>query len=305
MSWPSPYLLLVLTSLFWSGNFVLGRAVHGVIPPLALSFWRWALALLILLPFAWRHLHRDWTLVCRSWPVLLGLAVLGVSNFNTFVYVGLQTTTASNAVLLVATTPVFIIALSLLLGHRLSWVQAIGILVSLTGVAVIVAKGEPQRLLQLRLNPGDLWVLGAALSWALYSVALRWRPRGLHDLSFLGATIGLGLLPLLPPYAWELAQGYRFDPNPVTGAALGYVAVFPSVLAYVFWNRAVHEVGSALSGQFIHLMPVFGTLLSVLLLDERLYGFHLLGIVLVAAGIALATGRRSGSLRLHSRSSNP
>jgi len=294
MSRPSPYVLLVLTSLFWSGNFVLGRAVHGVIPPLALSFWRWALALLIVLPAAWPYLRHDWPLVRRHWLMLFGLAVLGVTNFNTFVYLGVQTTTASNAVLLVATTPVIIVALSLLLGQRLNTVQILGILVSLTGVAVIVAKGEPQRLLQLRLNPGDLWVLGAALSWALYSIALRWRPPGLHGLSFLCATIGLGLLPLLPLYAWELAQGDGFEVNTVTGAVLGYVALFPSVLAYVFWNRAVHEVGAARSGQFIHLMPVFGTLLAVLFLGERLHPFHLLGIVLVATGIVLTTGRRSG-----------
>ena len=295
MSWPSPYLLLVLTSLFWSGNFVLGRAVHGLVPPLALSFWRWALALLLALPFAWPHLRRDWPRLRRHWPVLLGLAVLGVTNFNTFVYLGVQTTTASNAVLLVAATPVLIVALSfLLLGHRISAVQSLGILISLSGVGVIVTTGRPERLLELRLNPGDAWVLAAALSWALYSIALRWRPPGLHDLSFLGATIGLGLLPLAPLYAWELAQGHGFELNTVTGAALGYVAVFPSVLAYVFWNRAVHELGAARSGQFIHLMPAFGTALSILLLDERLHGFHLAGILLIAGGIWLSTGRRAG-----------
>ena len=131
---------------------------------------------------------------------------------------------------------------------------------------------------------------------ALYSIALRWRPPGLHDLSFLFATIGLGLLPLLLLYAWELAQGDGFEVTTETAVALGYVALFPSVLAYVFWNRAVREVGAARSGQFIHLMPVFGTLLSVLLLGEQLYYFHLLGIVLVASGIALTTGLRSGKL---------
>jgi drug/metabolite transporter (DMT)-like permease len=286
----SPYLLLVLTTFFWAGNFVLGRAVHELIPPIALSFWRWSAALMLVLPFAWPQLRRDWSGLRRHWVILSVLGVLGVTNFNTFVYLGLQTTTATSAVLLVSTTPVLIVALSFaMLGVRVTVAQMTGILTSLAGVLVIVAQGDPATLLELEPNRGDLWVLAAVVSWALYSVCLRWRPQGLHPLSFLVATFVLGLLPLLPLYLWELRVRGGFAIELPNLAAIGYVALFPSVLAYIFWNRAVASLGANRSGQFLHLMPAFGVALSVLLLGERPQGFHLLGIVLIGGGIALTT----------------
>lgn len=290
----SPYLLLVLTTLFWAGNFVLGRAVEGIVPPLALAFWRWAVALAILLPIAWPRLRVEWPLVRAHWISLTVLAVLGVANYNTFAYVGLQYTTATNAVIMVSTTPVLIVALSFaLLRITVSARQGLGIVASLMGVLVIVTGGEPQTLLALRLNRGDLWVLGAILSWALYSVCLmKWRPPGLHPLALLSATIAIGVLVLLPFYAGEAAGGVVPKINGVTLASIGYVAVFPSVLAYLFWNRAVAELGANRCGQFLHLIPAFGAIMSMLFLGERLYGFHAVGIGLIALGIYLATVRR-------------
>lgn len=284
-----PYLLVTLAALFWSGNFVLGRALGGLIPPIALSFWRWALALLILLPFALPRLGRQAALIRRHWAILILLGLLGVTNFNTFVYLGLTTTTATNAVLLQSTTPVLIVGLSFaLLGERVGVQQAAGILLSLGGVAAIVLKGDLGMLSGLDVNQGDLWVLAAVVSWALYSVCLRWRPPELDPLAFLAATIAAGLIPLLPLYLWDLGRVGGFALDRVTLSAIAYVAIFPSVLAYVFWNRAVAELGATRTGQFMHLMPVFGTLLSMLLLGERLQGFHLAGIGLIAAGIWLA-----------------
>jgi len=285
-----PYLLAALAPLLWSGNFILGRALNQTIPPIALSFWRWAVALLIVLPFALPLLRGQWGLVRRHWVVPSLLAVLGVTNFNTSVYLGLQTTTVTNAVLLVSTTPVLIVFLSfLLLRQRVSPRQGAGILLSLAGVAVIVARGDLQALVALRLNGGDLWVLGAVASWALYSVCLRWRPAGLDPLAFLTATMVIGLVPLLPLYLWELGRGLRFEVDAVTLGAIGYIALFPSVLAYVLWNRAVAELGANRTGQLLHLMPAFGAVLAIPLLGERMHGFHLAGIGLIAAGIALPT----------------
>ncbi len=289
---PSPYLLLVLTTLFWSGNFVLGRAVRTVMPPLALSFWRWAVALFILLPFAWGRLRRQWPLLARHWRSLTLLSILGVVNFNTLVYTGLQSTTALNAVMMVSTTPVFIVALSfLLLRQQVTLRQALGIGVSLLGMVAIVTRGQLGVLLEQRLNHGDLWVLGAVLSWALYSVCLKWRPAELDSLSFMTATVGIGVVFLLLLYGWEFSRGSRFQPNAATLGSIAYVAVFPSVLAYIFWNRAVAELGANRAGHFMHLMPAFGAVLSLLLLDERLYPFHAAGIALIAAGLYLATVR--------------
>lgn len=289
----SPYLLLVLTTLFWSGNFVLGRAIHGTIPPFALSFWRWAVAAVLLAPFVWRGLVEHRALLVRHAPVLALLGVLGVVNFNTFVYLGLRDTTATNAVLLVSTTPIIIVVLSfLLLGQRISARQGLGVLVSLAGVAVIVARGDLTQIAALSLNRGDAWILGAVSTWAAYSVCLRWRPAALPPLTFLAATMVVGVIVLLPFHLWELAALGSFAITPATLASIGYVAVFASILAYIFWNRAVAELGANRCGPFLHLMPAFGALLSTLLLGERLYAFHWAGIALIATGLVLASAPR-------------
>lgn len=286
----SAYLLVSLATLFWAGNFVLGRALHETIPPIALSFWRWAVALLILLPFALTPLRRQRILVRRYWAILSLLGVLGVTNFNTFVYLGLRTTSATNALLLQSTTPVLIVAISfLLLREGIGLRQTAGILLSLAGVAAIVTAGDPYSIGSLRLNDGDLWILAAVVSWALYSVCLRWRPAGLDPLAFLAATIAIGLALLAPLYLWDLANGGVFALNAASAGAIAYVAVFPSILAYVFWNQAVEELGPNRTGQFIHLMPAFGILLSIIVLGERPAPFHLVGMGLIAGGILLST----------------
>lgn len=288
-------LIAALPPLFWAGNFVLGRALQAEISPLALSFWRWLLALLILLPFSYRRLVAQWGRLRDGWRVLTLLAVLAVTNYNTFAYIGLQSTTATNALLLTSTTPVLILALSwLLLGQRIAGHQALGIALSLAGVAVLVTEGDVGRLARLRLRAGDLWILAAGLDWALYSVCLRWRPGDLDPLVFLTATIALGTLPLAALYVWDLSQGHRFDPTPVNLAALGYVALFPSVLAYVIWNQAVAELGANRTGQYIHLLPVFGVLLATLLLGERPAWFHGVGVLLIALGLWLSAREGTG-----------
>ena len=292
---PSPYLLLVLTTLFWSGNFVLGRAVHTVFTPFTLSFWRWALALAILLPFVWTSLRDQAPLLLRHWAILLLLSILGVVNFNTFVYIGLQTTTATNAVIMLSVTPVLIVAISfVLLRQTVTAWQALGIGVSLTGVLVIISQGHFETLLARQFNTGDLWILAAVLSWALYSVGLRWRPAKLKPLSFQAATMLIGIIILTPLYGWDLAHRQGFVVNATTVASILYLALFPSILAYIFWNRAVAELGANRTGQFLHLMPAFGAVLSMIFLGERLHGFHGIGIAFIALGIYLATvlGRR-------------
>jgi drug/metabolite transporter (DMT)-like permease len=287
---PSPYLLLVLTTLFWSGNFVLGQAVHTVFAPFTLSFWRWTVALVILLPFVWTALREQGPLIRRHGPILLLLSVLGVVNFNTFVYIGLQATTATNAVIMLSVTPVLIVALSfLLLRQTVTGWQALGIGVSLSGVLVIVGRGDLQSLLARQFVPGDLWVLAAVTSWALYSVCLRWRPAGLQPLTFQAATMMIGMAILTPLYGWDLAHDRTFAVGGATVATILYLALFPSILAYIFWNRAVAELGANRTGQFLHLMPAFGAVLSMVFLGERLYGFHAAGIALIALGIWLAT----------------
>lgn len=288
------WLLAALPPLFWAGNFVLARALHADLPPLALSFWRWAGALLILLPFTWRDLWRQRWRLARHWRPLALLAVLGITNYNTMAYLGLQHTTATNAVLLNSVVPVLIVALSFLLLREPVRIAQLGaILISLFGVVVIATDGQPQQLLGMRLNRGDLWMLAAGLDWALYSVCLRWQPQGLAPATFLAAIVLIGLPPLVGLYAWELYTGPALALDAVNLAAIGYVALFPSVLAYLFWNRAIAAIGASRTGHFMHLTPAFGTLLAVLLLGEQVHGFHLLGGLLIAAGILLASLSKS------------
>ena len=293
---PSPYLLLSLSSLFWSGNWVVGRALRDTVPPIALSFWRWLLATLILLPFAYPHLKSGWPAIRRSWKLLVLLGVCGTSVFNAFGYVGVHYTTATNGVLLQSFAPVMIVALSRIWFHeRLQTQQVIGLLLSLAGVACIMARGDPALFAGLRFNIGDALVLGSLFGWALYTIALRHRPAGLHALALLSVLAFVGVAALAPVYAWELVAGAHIQLSAGAIAGLGYVALFPSVLAYVFWNRGVREVGANKAGLFLHLMPVFGSLLSIVFLGERLYLYHLIGMLLIFAGIYLTSSVRSAA----------
>ena len=301
----SPYLLLVLATLFWSGNFVLGRGVNNLIPPFALVFWRWAGALIILLPFALSHVKAQWPLLRRYWRSLLVYAVLGVSCFNTFIYIAMHSTTATNAVLINSIIPVVIVLFSRFFsGTTISRRQGVGMAISFAGVVSIICRADLQLLLSLRINRGDLWVLLAVVCWALYTYLLRRRPVGIHPLSFLFAIVLLGLLCLVPVYAWELGRGLRMVAGLATAASLLYVAIFPSVLSFIFWNQAVGEVGHDKAGLFLHLMPVFGTILSAVFLGESIQRFHLIGIALIFCGIYLTASNAkatSGLSGVHSK----
>jgi len=286
--WQSPALLLVLATLFWSSNFVVGRAVNAVIPPVALSFWRWALALVLVIGFAWPHLRRDLPALKGNLPLLMLLSALGVGSFSTLVYIGLRTTTVINGVLLQSTMPLLILLASFLLfRERVPWLQLTAVAVSLAGVGVIVARGSLETLLGLSFSPGDGWIFLAVCCYALYSVLLRRRPP-MHPLSFVAATVAGGAAMLLPLYLWEHFAVRALRPDPVTLAVIAYVAVFPSLLSYLCFNRAVELIGANRSGQYLHLMPLFGSLLAALFLGESLQAYHLGGAALIGAGIGLA-----------------
>ncbi|MDD2736049.1 MAG: DMT family transporter [Desulfuromonadaceae bacterium] len=285
-----PFLLLTLTTLFWSGNFVIGRAMKNSIPPIGLAFWRWALALVILIPFSIPHLREQWPVLRLNWRWLTLFGVLGVSCFNTFVYIGLHSTTATNALIINSVIPVLIVLLSRLLAATpVSGRQAIGITISLCGVLMIISRANPDVILALTVNIGDVWILLAVISWAFYTFLLRHRPADLHPLSFLTSIVAIGVIPLSILYAWELSQGGRFELNPANITSILYVALFPSVLAFIFWNQSVREVGPNKAGLFLYLMPVFGAILSAVFLGESIRSFHLVGMALIFFGIHLTT----------------
>ncbi len=290
----APYLLLILATLFWSGNFVLGRAVRLDVPPVGLAFWRWFGGSLLVVGFAWPYLKRDWATLRRHWRIVLALAVLGVTIFNTLIYTGLQFTTAINALLMQSTMPVIIVVMTYLFFHEaVTPLQTVGILLSLTGALTIISRGNPQILLSLSLNVGDVVIFVAVICYAAYSTFLRRRP-ALHPLSFLAATFILGTAVLSPFYLWENLAGRVMAFNTVTILAVLYVAIFPSILAYLCFNRGVELIGANKAGLFFHLMPVFGSILAILFLGESFRWFHALGICLILGGIVLATriGRR-------------
>ncbi len=286
--WNSAYLLLVLAALFWSGNFIAGRAIGDSVPPVALAFWRWVFSSLILLAFARRHLQSDWPTIRRQLPILIALAALGITGFNTLIYIGLRSTTAVNALLMQSAIPMATLIFSFfLLGERSRFRQIAGVLVSLTGIATIATQGSPQDVLHLSLNPGDGAIIAAVAVWGLYTTLLSKRP-SIHPLSFLASTFVLGVIMLTPIYIWEYMSGARIQLEPRAMLFMGYIIIFPSVIAYFFYNRGVELVGGGKASLFIHLMPVFGTLLAVLFLGESVRPFHLGGITLIGTGLWLA-----------------
>lgn len=284
-----PFVLLTLAMLFWGGNSVLGRAVSDSVPAIGLAWWRWAVALVILLAVAAPQIRRDLPVMRARWRLLLLLGCLGTAAFNTLLYLGLNHTTAINGLTVMTTMPVVIVALSwLLFRDRVAPGQATGILLSMAGALIIIARGDGGRLAGLHLNPGDLLIAAATLCYAAYSALLRLQP-AVHAISLVAGLCLSAVVVLAPFYAWESLVAGR--PMPVSWTAVGaiaYVGLFPSILAFLCFNRGVALVGANRAAPFFHLQTVFGVLLSMVLLGETLAPYHLIGLVLIAPGLYLA-----------------
>lgn len=285
-------MLLTFTALFWAGNSIVARGARDVVPPFALSFWRWSLVLLILLPFAWPHLRRDARALGRSWKIVVLLGVLGIGAFNALLYTGLQTTSAVNGLLLQSLQPGLILLLGMLLfAETTRPLQMLGITLSIAGALVIVSKGDLAALQGLEFNPGDLIIGIAVVIWSLYSVLLRNRPQ-VHPLSFLAATTAVGVTAMLPFYLAEIGSGRFIDNGSASWLAIAYVCLFPSLVAYLCFNRGVQLLGSAAASLYLNIMPVMGAVLAALFLGEAIRWFHFAGMMLIAAGIACALRQR-------------
>ena len=281
-----PYVLCVFTMLFWASNALLGRAMAGHVPPVALAQMRWTLAFLILLPFALAHIRRDWPLLRAHWRMLTALGIVGISFYNTFLYVGLTTTSAINAAMLTSVFPVLVAVMGFAIYRdRLTRLQVLGILVSGCGAAIILTRGNILVLTEVTFVIGDLWVLGSQVAYASYALLLRKRPP-VHPLTFAASTIFVGQLVLVPFTLAEGLAGARVVFDWPTIATVVYVAIFPAVLAYIFFNRTVELIGSNRTAPFFHLVPVFTAIGAVALLGERIAPYHLLGALLIVAGIA-------------------
>ena len=284
------YLLLTLMALFWAGNQVLGRAAAGEIPPVALSFLRWSFASLIVLPFALPHLARDWPVLREKWLFVGFLGIIGGGAFNTLQYIGLNYTTALNSLILNSTGPILIaIACVLFFKDRLTTPQIVGTLIAMAGVLVIVSRGEPETLLTLSLNRGDLIILFAMAITAVYTAYLRLRP-AIHWITFLFCMFLASGLFNLPIVLVEMFVFGKFvQPTLFTILALAYVSIFPSILAYLCFTRGVELIGGVRAGIFMHLIPLFGALMAIMLLGEPLGMYHVVGFILIIAGVALTS----------------
>lgn len=283
-------LLLSASMLFWAGNWVLGRALRDAFEPFTLNFLRWALATLILAPFALPALRAQAGVLRRHAGILVLLALTGVSLFHAMVYLGLRTTTTVNAILLNSSLPLFILACSWVLERERSTLPQVGgMLLSLFGILVILSRGEPGTLAQLDVRAGDAWILLAMPVWGVYSVLLKRRPPQLGGVGFLFLIALAGTLLLAPAAVVEAAAAPPRWPAPGEMLGVLYIAVFASVLAFICWNRGVAIVGANVAGFTLHLLPLFGTVLAIVFLGETFQAFHALGFATILAGVVVAT----------------
>ena len=287
-----PYLLLIISTASWGGNWVASRAVYQEVTPFALVFWRWGLALLVIFPFALPHLRRDLPAALKHWRQILFFGLAGPAAFPILGYLGIRYTTAVNAAILNSCVPLMTIPIAwLLLRHTVKSRQAAGLVCSLAGVTAIITGGNPANIASFSFNPGDLLILSAVVLWAVYTVMLYRRPQ-MHPLSFLFYTALVAIAVCVPFYAGEIAAGDTFAVNLRTLSAVGYLALFPSVIAFICWNHAVPLVGPNVATFFYPAAPVFASLAAFWVLDEQLHAFHLAGFALVLSGVVLSTQRR-------------
>jgi drug/metabolite transporter (DMT)-like permease len=288
-----PYLLLSITALCWAGNAIVGRLAAGHIPPVTLSFLRWSLAFLLILPLAWKHLARDWPAIRARLGLMVMLSITGIGVFNTLQYWALEHTQALNTLLLQSAGPLIVAVWSLiLLGVRLTLAQALGVLVSMAGVMVILLHGDLTTLSNIRFNQGDLIFIVALVIFGLYSVLTLKRPV-IHGLSFVAFTFGCGAACLIPLWIWELSSRPVMALNTNNLLSLFYVAVFPSTIAYLCFNRGVQLIGANRAAPFFHVVPVFGAVMAMAFLGERPQPFHFIGFALVLAGVYVASRRQA------------
>jgi drug/metabolite transporter (DMT)-like permease len=287
----NPYLVLAFASLCWSGNHIIGRAVAGHIPPLTISTIRWLLPAIVLWVAARPHIRKDWPAIRHRWGIMLWLGLTGGILFSALQYVGLQYTTALNASILNSIVPVLIVAVgALVFRDRIRLVQLVGLATSLIGVLVIISGGDPAILRELKFNLGDLIVVFTMTVFAVYVSYLRLRPP-IHWSSFLFVLAVISAAGTLPFAVFEIASGQRVELTMLTIIAALYVGIFPGLVAFAAWNRGVELIGPNRSGPFLHLVPLYTALLASIFLAEGLMAFHVLGLLLILAGVWLAAVR--------------
>ena len=289
------YIFLILTTLFWSGNFIVGKAASLFeIPPFTLNFYRWTFAWLILAPFTLNEIVEKKNYILENIKLIIILGITSITIFNSIVYYSLNFTQVISGVLMISTIPVMIIIFCWLFKiEETNIYQILGVIFSLSGVVVIITKANFNILVNLNFNKGDLWMVVAMFSWAMYSALLRKKKLEISQLSLLQTIISAGLIFLLPAYLIELALGYKASINLPFVLTLTYVVLFPGLASFIFWIKGIAMIGSNRAGIFLHLMPIFSTIMAILIFKEKFMFFHLVGAALIITGIVLSSkGKR-------------
>ena len=285
------YLFLVLTTLFWAGNFIVGKAASLFeIPPFTLNFYRWTFAWLILAPFTLKEIIEKKNYILENIKLIIILGITSITIFNSIVYYSLNFTQVISGVLMISTIPVMIIIFCWLLKiEKTNIFQILGVIFSLCGVVVIITKANLTILLNLNFNKGDLWMVVAMFSWALYSALLRKKKLELSQLSLLQTIISAGLVFLLPAYLIELALGYKANIHLPFILTLTYVVLFPGLASFILWIKGISIIGSNRAGIFLHLIPIFSTIFAIIIFKEKFMLYHLIGAMLIISGIILSS----------------
>ena len=289
------FFLLTLSSFFWSGNFFTGKlAFNNELNPFKLSFFRWVLAFVILIPFTFKDILRNFNIFKENILLILTLSLLGVTIFNSFTYISLQTTLVINASLMTSITPLLIIGFSwLIFKTKTNLFQFLGIFLSLLGVFNIVLKGNINNLYNLYFTPGDLWMFIAVFSWGLYSVLLKKVDVRLSQLATLEVMIFIGLIFIFPFYVIESLNNSFFPNNNADFYMIFYVAIFAGIISFFCWNKGVSLIGASRASLFLHLIPIFSSVWAIFLLNENFSLFHIIGAIFIIIGIFLSNFRRS------------
>ena len=303
------YALALGASILWSTIFLFARGVAGSMSPVEMAFWRWALAFLAILPFTWRELKAQRALLRKHFPLLALAGVIGFSGYSLLLFQAGKSTEAANLALLSASAPIFMALLSRFwLGERVGTRQVFGLLIAVSGVIFLILRGDINRLLTLTFSSGDLWMLLAAVMFASYSVIIRRRPAGMGQGAFLAAMLGCSTLSMAPLMLWEAAATTYHLPSARLMGILAFIAIAPSLIGYLLWNKAVERIGAARAGVIYYTVPLFSSLEAAWLLNERAGTPQVVGGALIIGGIlfsSLDALRRSGKERALQRKTTP
>lgn len=279
-----------MATIIWSGNFIVARGVIRDIPPIALAFYRWLTASILMVPIAWTSFRQEWPLVRREWKYFLLTALTGVSLFNTFVYIAGHYSPAINLALIGTTSsPILAIVLArLFLKEALTWQRLIGLSLCISGILYLLSRGSWQNLLALQFGKGDAWILLGALAFSIYTILVRRKPGGINPVNFLLIIFSLGTLLLLPAYLLESRSAAPIQWNGYLFGVILYLGLGASVISFLCWNAAIARLGAARTALFGNLIPVFSTVEALWLLKEKITFMHILSGILVMSGLLIA-----------------